>query len=584
VSFDSGMDQVSKLNHPRPFARAAMQYDFMLKHTITLDAPRCLVAMSIAFYCMGGGLEPLNAAEIPRVHDHVEISRSRVPGAPAPSDVLLSSRWPRPRNAEDPHDTSVAIRQFHPTMMAWMYLDDSGGENVSASTKLVKGLKDAGLLVQGTINTTIHLSLQKAHLYGKRDIDGWLIPWRFDRIHFCPNAPGSRTHMLERALNLADLGCDSIQVDDWDFWAFCRVQLPNETEPRTEKCYCKHCVRGFQEFLKGQSPEVLRAAGVSDPATFDYPAHLRELKRPPNQLELPVEKLYEEFGIESLKSFWSNFQESLQSGAGRPVALSANNYAGIWQPIEGNFAFGMSEMPQKAATPERVYEQLRESADLKRGQVFTVLSTNVGHTRRFIATTAASGGNVIVPWDVYMGSRPRLFGRPEDYADLYAFIRATRQYLDGYEDAMVVYHKLDDKRYPDRLPVRLPEGSDVFAVGRVHAQDPGRPVAVHLVDWSADPQAFTLELDVARFTTGKELALELLIPAKYDTAEHARAHETGYYQKLATRVKVPSRMENGKLKVDLPPLTPWGLLLISEPGGGSSLRAAATSPAAKGSR
>ena len=60
-----------------------------------------------------------------------------------------------------------------------------------------------------------------------------------------------------------------------------------------------------------------------------------------------------------------------------------------------------------------------------------------------IASLYALGGQVVVPWDVYdgndaQGKGKRFFGAPDDYADLYAFVRAHPALFDNLESTPVV--------------------------------------------------------------------------------------------------------------------------------------------------
>jgi hypothetical protein len=49
----------------------------------------------------------------------------------------------------------------------------------------------------------------------------------------------------------------------------------------------------------------------------------------------------------------------------------------------------------------------------------------------------AVGGHIEAPWNTYLPTPDarRFFGKPEEYADLFAFVRGTARYLDSYEDA-----------------------------------------------------------------------------------------------------------------------------------------------------
>lgn len=92
----------------------------------------------------------------------------------------------------------------------------------------------------------------------------------------------------------------------------------------------------------------------------------------------------------------------------------------------------------------------------------------------------------------------------------FGFTRGMPQYLDGFEDAAVAWHRLEDERYAERFPIVLPEHSEVFAVVRVNPDDKARTAVIHLVDWSRNSEPFILTLDVERVTDKGDLDYETL--------------------------------------------------------------------------
>lgn len=170
----------------------------------------------------------------------------------------------------------------------------------------------------------------------------------------------------------------------------------------------------------------------------------------------------------------------------------------------------------------------------------------------------------MVPWDTYMPrDAPRYFGTPEQYADLYGFVRAGAAYLDGYEDAAVVGKTIKDDRHGPTPPVALRGGSgDVWAFVRAQPGQPDAPVAVHLIDWG-EPKPFAVALRNAAFSGPGQLTARLLVPAKYDRATHDQADKTGDYSSLARAIDVKSHAEEAVTTVEIPRLAPWGILVIS---------------------
>jgi hypothetical protein len=172
----------------------------------------------------------------------------------------------------------------------------------------------------------------------------------------------------------------------------------------------------------------------------------------------------------------------------------------------------------------------------------------------------AAGGHSMVPWDVYMpGDAPRYFGTPEQYADLFGFIRGNAEYLDGYEYAGALGAGLSCDLYGDEMPVELHGGGRVCAVLRALPGKVDAPVVVHLIDWSEEPQPFELSLSPGAFFGGRPLKVKLLKPATFDKARHARAEQSQSYGGLVET----AALEGGyTATLSLPAVTPWALLVI----------------------
>lgn len=67
--------------------------------------------------------------------------------------MILSSRWPRPRDASDPYETFEAARGFHATRIHWLYLtDDNQGYDVG---EFVAKLEAHGYHVTAALNSKL---------------------------------------------------------------------------------------------------------------------------------------------------------------------------------------------------------------------------------------------------------------------------------------------------------------------------------------------------------------------------------------------------------------------------------------------
>ena len=166
----------------------------------------------------------------------------------------------------------------------------------------------------------------------------------------------------------------------------------------------------------------------------------------------------------------------------------------------------------------------------------------------------------MVPWDVYMPSdAPRYFGTAAQYADLFGFIRANSQYLDGYEYAGAFGPGIKCDLWGREFPVQLPVDSRVCVVLRAVPGRTDGAVVVHLVDWSDEPRPFRVTLSPLKFFGDKPLKLTLLTPAPYDETRHAKAETTRSY---GTLVETTSLEGGYATSISLPALNPWGLVVI----------------------
>jgi hypothetical protein len=185
--------------------------------------------------------------------------------------------------------------------------------------------------------------------------------------------------------------------------------------------------------------------------------------------------------------------------------------------------------------------------------------------RQMIALGYANGAHVITPWDEYIHGKGRLFADPADFADLYAFIRALGQagYLNGYEDAAVGGHDLKDNRYGDATPISVTGGSGKLSVfARAKPGEAEAPIVLHLVE-AGDPKAATLRLRVSSLFGTDDVTCTLLTPKAYNEAAHETAVKSGKYGALAREAVLKATADDSELVVDIPPLSPWGVLVVS---------------------
>ncbi len=122
---------------------------------------------------------------------------------------------------------------------------------------------------------------------------------------------------------------------------------------------------------------------------------------------------------------------------------------------------------------------------------------------------------------------------------------------------------MKDDRYGPTGRVAVRGGSgNVWAFVRARPSEPEAPVAVHLIEWGSESKPFVLALQNASFFGPKPLSLQLSVPAPYDRAAHRKAEDSGDFSPLARAVELEPKTKEGLTLVEVPPLNPWGILLI----------------------
>jgi len=438
----------------------------------------------------------------------------RAPGAPRYSDVCFSARSRRPVNAEDTHDTFRDAKAFHATRLDWVY---------SSDPVWIAECKRRGYWFGGALNTILtDAPGEKTRERGRiLDRDGQRIaaPWMksWNGYWGCVNSPQYRETFLAHARLLIDGGVDAIQMDDPDI---------NAAAVQWGGCYCEHCLKKADQ----QGRTLPRDMAV--------------------------------FQADSVRAFYAFVREGIDHYAKRRIPWSSNNYDGRGGFPYDLFDYGIAELPHQSAKPDELYRKFTAAARLGRQQIFTFVSTDVPLTRRVIATAYACGGHIIVPYDVYNGDYPRIFGKPDEYADLYGFVRANAACLDGYEDAAASGKGIEDSRYGLSPPVHV--GIDnVYAFVRAQPGKADGSVAIHLVDWRTQPQPFVLKLRSNRFFGNRPIEAKLCVPSHFDRDAHAKASEQKDYSSLTKEQEVQTTVNGDCTEIPVPTLHPWSIVILN---------------------
>jgi len=460
-------------------------------------------------------------AEVNRVADVAQTPK-RAAGAAKYSDVCFSPRWRRPRDEKDPHDTFRDAKAFHATRFDWVYSGDA---------EWIKECRRRGYWFTGTLSSILPDPGTGRRREGRlRNDKGdliaapWMRKWPEPGYWGCVNSPHYRETYLEAGKTLIDGGVDAIQMDDPGI---------NYTAVRWGACHCEHCKKKARE------------SGVD------------------------LGKEMKAFQKQSLIEFYRDIRKQLDAYAGRRIPWSSNNYNGAMEFPYDLFDFGIAELPHGSSKPHELYHKITGAAKKGRQQIYTYVSTEIPQSRRVIAMAYACGGHVIVPYDVWHGDRPRIFGTPEEYGDLYGFVRAIAVHLDGHEDAAIFSGgRIREARYGTHKPVEI-DAKKVYAMTRGQPGKPDASAVVHLVDWRASPEPFRVKLRPELFHVSGQLELSLLVPPKYDAATHAKAAESGDFSALRKELPTTTSRQSGWLIAEIPVLNPWGVLVVSPaPGPG----------------
>jgi len=496
----------------------------------------------------------------------------RPAGAPKASDVVMRSLRLHPRNGKDPHDTMKALADFHVSRLAWAYIDDKAFiARVRATGRTFGGAASAPSYIKPPNDPHWFEKVVVLNLDSEPIIAPWKRAWN-RTLWGCVNNPELERGYLEYLQRYIDAGAQVMQRDE---------PGANFLATRWGGCFCPHCIKAFRQFLADHTTSAQRRTlGIPDLDAFDYRSHLKASGAPVGDAFAgwkgggELKRLFTEFHTQATIAFHTRTRKAIDAYAGRHVPISCNNGVHRWSPIELCFDWAFGELSYGNARPHFIHNAMQQAARRNRIQIVTMpkkgdyQNPREWHhrTRCTIATATACGGLCMVPWDVFMPrNAPRYFGTPEQYADLFGFIRANARLLDGYEDAAVAGKDLKESRYPEP-PVEIIGGSgQVRAFVRARPAQPIAPAVIHLVDWSAQPKPFSLRLRKACFFGDARTSLRLLVPPPYDKAAHEKAEAEGDFAPLATDAQPHAQDEAASIRVEFPILRPWALLVLAPP-------------------
>ncbi len=522
------------------FDKARMQYDQI---GLKADFPKAYGLQAKAHRVWQVAKKQPRPAQLPKYSD--VIMRSLYPH---PAKLTApSERCPNPDDAQDPWDTIQAVKDFHVSRLEWVY--DARKEYVDKAKAEIPGLHFGltlnSILVDKPFGPTVRKVGRAVDLEGNRIAAPWMSMWTPPGYWGCANSEDYREVFMKHARACIDAGADSLQVDD---------PAMNRGTVKWGGCYCDSCMKKFLPYLsRNASKSELESIGIKNIADFDYKKYLLENdKKEPQWLR----EYFVRFQNEAVGAYFKDLRNRVTAYAGRHIPMSFNEYVGN---TELNYAqyfdYGFRELHVSDSRPERIHEKLQMAFDVGKRQIMTIpkafkkgYAVDVQLARQVIATAYSMGGNIMVPWDTYLRSTPegseRYFGKPEEYADLYGFVRNNAKWFDGYEEAALAGGTFKETRYGKATPLEIAEDLDVYGVVRAVPGDPSAPVVVHLVDWSKEPKAFRVTLNPEMFFGNKPLKVSMLM------ADGSK--------KLLAGGSVS--------EVDVPKLSPWGVLIVEADG------------------
>jgi len=350
---------------------------------------------------------------------------------PARSDVVFSTRFKRP-------DAAEVAKAFGSTRIEWVYTTDK---------EFVASLKKQTPWFGGTLNANGPLPSEAGFA---RDFDGNILvaPWMkgWGGRWVTTTHPETQAAIAEQARRYIDLGVNSVQHDDPLLQLYSALQQAGDFNTST--------LEGFPAFLATRADRRQVAAAGLTGFTGSYRDYLVERHKVTNAEDyrrrfrsFPSTPLWMAYIRSTVEAHFQRLRNQLNAAAGRSIAISMN--LALTEPIEANRFFFLAPLADYAMSetstenfPQMV-AQAATARSLGIGFVPSIRPRGVAEDRVAIATLYALGGQPVVPWDVYVGNdaagqAKRYFGRAEEFADLYRFVRSQRELFDGLETAAMV--------------------------------------------------------------------------------------------------------------------------------------------------
>lgn len=546
--------------------------------------------------------------------------RTRQAGFPNYSDVSMRTLTIRDVPYEDEKNIFRVAPMFHLTRIDWSYLWFTERELKAVAKLQEMGYTYCGSAAQHTpcwigdrALVDWKTKIVMTDIEGKPSVMAFIRTWKDPQLIGDISNPEYYDGHLEFYKKLVDAGCDLLQRD-----------APDHHFLAVSTCgggFTETGVAGFTKWLAENVPaEKLKELGIDDIESFNYKEYLLAKNAPVGddfsyKYKGPFKDYWYQYWKDISLVFFERLIRDIKEYAGWDIPVCSNNGSfQKWEPLQQLFDMGISELMMVSANPQHLRERMMLAEKLGKFQITgsaKLLGLEVIHEEKVIldtkvaATLYANGAIGMVPWDTFEQTPDgagRFFGEPEDYAGTFGFIRGISDYLDGYERAYDYSTTgiLTEGVKPDDKPLYIENTeNEVCAFVRTGAYSGKSPVVVHLIDWGksqvvpgkkgsdvwelasgekiyeyvrgmenlkrSDAEPFSLIISPDAFDLPAEkLDFMLLTPKPYNRQAHAVAERTKNYSSLVEKQHLPAYVQGGKITVKVPPLQPWGVVVVSK--------------------
>jgi len=369
---------------------------------------------------------------------------------PAKADVVFSTRYKR-------SDSIEVARAFGATRIEWVYTKEPG---------FVKALKEVAPWFGGAINANGPLPSDDGMA---KDFDGevlappWMKAWSAKWV--TTTHPDTQQAIAKQISLALSMGANSIQVDDANFQYHGALYHGGDFNPST--------LAGFNAFLETYKDQSkVKALGLLNfQGTYrDYLKVRYDIKNAADYKRryrsLPSTPLWLAYIQSTVDQHYMRLKRLVSAGRSNSVPLSINLLT-LTAPDETSALFHLApfadySMPETNITDFVTVASMGATARaLRLGWVPSILPLSVAENRAAIANLYAMGGQPVVPWDVYNGNDAtgmpnRYYGKPQEYSDLYRFVRSHPELFNNLESTAVVGVVVSVNRYqPDKTKALL---------------------------------------------------------------------------------------------------------------------------------